>query len=70
METMMAIKKLQDHVYTKPYMPQTLNTALGADTGAMRDKTEIELSYMEKKEIEMSLWKYLNKEDQYTTDMH
>ena len=70
METMMAIKKLKDHVYIRPSMPQTLDKTLGTHTGAMRDKTETELSYMEKKEIEMGIRKYLNKEDQYTMDMH
>ena len=32
--------------------------------------TETEMSYIDKKEIKMTLRKYLNKEDQYTTDMH
>ena len=67
---MMAIKKLKDHVYTKPSMPQILDTTTGANAGAMRDKTETELSYMEKIMIEMSFEEYLNEEYQYSRDMH
>ena len=70
METMMAIKKHKDHVYIKPYIPQTPDTTIWADEGDMRDMIEIELSYIDKKEIEIALWKYMNSEDQYITDMH
>jgi len=58
METMMAIKKLRDHVYVRPTVPQTEDTSTGADPGAMRDKTEAELIFMDKEEIEMDLRKF------------
>ena len=70
METMMAIKKLRNHAYTAPTMPQVADTSAGAAPGAMRDKDELELNYMEKRAIDMSLKTYFNKLNQYNLDMH
>jgi len=60
METMMAIKKLRNHVYIEPTMPQVPDTSAAADPGAMRDKTELELNYLEKKAIEISPRTYMS----------
>ena len=49
--------------FTKPTMPQIM------EAGTLRDKTEAELTCIDKKEIKMALRKYMNKSDQHLTDM-
>jgi len=70
MEAMMVIKKLRNHVYIKPTMPQVPDTSAAVDPGATRDKTEAELNYLEKKTIEISLRTNMSNIRQYNLNMH
>jgi hypothetical protein len=66
MEVRMSIEKLQPHPFTEPPMPKTKDVT----SGLMRDKVEAEMSYIEKKKLDIKIRAFVNEETQYNKDMH